>query len=378
MMSTAPRERPTGTRVVIKLARRATVAALFLCAALLGTIGGVLFAYGGDLPEISALDNYRPNTITRLLASNGDVIGEFATERRVVIGYDDIAPVLRQAIMATEDADFEQHFGVSISRIAMTAAKDVVTGQRAGASTITQQLARNLFLQASYMRGGVYERSLERKIREAILAVQLERRFTKREIFALYANQVPLHGAYGVEAGARMYFNKSAKDVTLDEAATIAAIIQTPARLSPFVNPERTLARRNNYVLPRMAEEGFVTRQAADEAAQKPIAVRAQGAAAERSMAAYFVEDIRKNLEQRFGAAALYETGLQVQTTLDVELQQAAERAVDRGLRRLDKRRGVYRKPRQTVSAANATPETYANARWSRTIAAGDIVPAVV
>ena len=377
MMSTAHGERPTGTRVVIKLARRATVAALFLCAALLGTIGGVLFAYGGDLPEISALDNYRPNTITRLLASNGDVIGEFATERRVVIGYDDIAPVLRHAIMATEDADFEQHFGLSISRIAMTAVKDVITGQRAGASTITQQLARNLFLQASYMRGGIYERSLERKIREAILAVQLERRFTKREIFALYANQVPLHGAYGVEAGARMYFNKSAKDVTLEEAATLAAIIQTPARLSPFVNPERTLARRNNYVLPRMAEEGFVTRQAAEEAARKPLVLREQSTA-ERSFAAYFVEDIRKTLEQRFGAAALYETGLQVQTTLDVGLQRAAERAVDRGLRRVDKRRGVYRKPRQTVRTANATPETYTNARWSRTIAAGDIVPAVV
>jgi penicillin-binding protein 1A len=261
-------ERPSGTRIVIRLAKRAIVALLFLTAASLGTVGGVLFAYGNDLPEITALDDYRPNTITRLLASNGDVIGEFATERRVVIGYDDMAPVLRQAIMATEDADFEQHFGLSISRIAMTAVKDVLTGQRAGASTITQQLARNLFLQATYMRGGIYERSLERKIREAILAVQLERRFTKREIFALYANQVPLHGAYGVEAGARMYFNKSAKDVTLDEAATLAAIIQTPARLSPFVNPERTLARRNNYVLPRMAEEGFITRQAAEEAAK--------------------------------------------------------------------------------------------------------------
>ena len=303
------------------------------------------------------------------------MIGEFATERRVVIGYDDMAPVLRQAIMATEDADFEQHFGLSISRIAMTAVKDVVTGQRAGASTITQQLARNLFLQATYMRGGVYERSLERKIREAILAVQLERRFTKREIFALYANQVPLHGAYGVEAGARMYFNKSAKDVTLDEAATIAAIIQTPARLSPFVNPERTLARRNNYVLPRMAEEGFVTRQAAAEAAEKPIVLRGQPTA-ERSFAAYFVEDIRKNLEQRFGAAALYETGLQVQTTLDVELQRAAERAVDRGLRRVDKRRERLpqaapdrarpptRRPRPTRRRAGRQP-----------IAAGDIVP---
>jgi penicillin-binding protein 1A len=370
-------ERPTGTRVVIRLATRAIVALLFLTSALLGTVGGVLFAYGDDLPEISALDDYRPNTITRILASNGEVIGEFATERRVVIGYDDMAPVLRQAIMATEDADFEQHFGLSISRILMTAVKDVLTGQRAGASTITQQLARNLFLQATYMRGGVYERSLERKIREAILAVQLERRFTKREIFALYANQVPLHGAYGVEAGARMYFNKSAKDVTLDEAATIAAVIQTPARLSPFVNPERTLSRRNNYVLRRMAEEGFVTARAAEEAARKPIVLRGQ-ASAERSFAAYFVEDIRKNLEQRFGAAALYETGLQVQTTLDVELQRAAEQAVDRGIRRIDKRRSSYRKPKQTVAAANATPDTYNSPRWRQAIAAGDIVPAVV
>jgi penicillin-binding protein 1A len=375
-------ERPTGTRVVIRLATRAMVALLFLVAALAGTVGGVLFAYGADLPEITALDDYRPNTITRILASNGDVIGEFATERRVVIGYDDMAPVLRQAIMATEDADFEQHFGLSFSRILMTAVKDVLTGQRAGASTITQQLARNLFLQAEYMRGGVYVRSgregLERKVKEALLALQIERRYTKREIFALYANQVPLHGAYGVEAGSRMYFNKSAKDLTLDEAATIAAVIQTPARLSPLVNPDRTLARRNNYVLPRMAEEGFVTREAAEAAAKKPIVLRGQPAADERAFAAYFVEDIRKNLEQRFGAAALYETGLQVQTTLDVELQRAAERAVDRGLRRLDKRRSGYRKPKLNVTAAKATPETYSSPRWRQAIAPGDVVPAVV
>jgi penicillin-binding protein 1A len=374
-------DRPTGTRIVIKLATRAIVAMLFLTSAVLGTVGGVLFAYGDDLPEISALDDYRPNTITRILASNGEVIGEFATERRVVIGYDDMAPVLRQAIMASEDADFEQHFGLSVSRILMTAAKDVVTGQRAGASTITQQLARNLFLQAQYMRGGVFARTgregLERKIKEALLALQIERRYTKREVFAFYANQVPLHGAYGVEAGARMYFNKSAKDVTLDEAATIAAVIQTPARLSPFVNPDRTLARRNNYVLPRMAEEGFITWQAAEEAKKRPIVLRGQPTT-ERAFAAYFVEDIRKSLEQRFGAAALYETGLQVQTTLDVELQRAAEQAVERGLRRIDKRRSGYRKTKQTVAAANATPETYTSPRWRQAVAAGDIVPAVV
>src|SRR5688572_24196169 len=370
-------ERPTGTRIVIRLATRAVVALLFLTAALLGTVGGVLFAYGADLPEISALDDYRPNTITRILASNGEVIGEFATERRVVIGYDDMAPVLRQAIMATEDADFEQHFGLSFSRILMTAVKDVATGQRAGASTITQQLARNLFLQATYMKGGVYERSLERKIREAILAVQLERRYTKHEILTLYANQVPLHGAYGVEAGARMYFDKAAKDLTLEEAATIAAIIQTPARLSPFVNPERTLARRNNYVLPRMVEEGFITKEQAADAASRPLVLVGQPTP-DRSIAPYFVEDIRKVLEQKYGADALYQTGLRVQTTLDVDLQEAANAAVDRGLRVIDKRKNGFRKPARNIVAEGRTVETFNMERWSQPILAGDIVPALV
>ena len=143
-----------------------------MVAALLGTLSGVLFAYADDLPEISALDDYQPNTITRLLARDGQVIGEFATERRVVIGYDDMAPVLRQAIIATEDADFEQHFGLSVSRILVTASRTCSTGQRLGASTITQQLARNLFL-SEYIRRRLRAhglRGFERKVKEAIVA----------------------------------------------------------------------------------------------------------------------------------------------------------------------------------------------------------------
>ncbi|HEY6508613.1 MAG TPA: transglycosylase domain-containing protein, partial [Vicinamibacterales bacterium] len=340
------------------LARRLSVAFLFLLVAGLGAVGGVLLAYSDDLPEISALDNYRPNTITRLLDANGELIGEFATERRVVVRYDEIAPVLRYAILATEDADFEQHFGLSMSRIFMTVVKDVITGQRAGASTITQQLARNLFLQGRYMRGGVYERSLERKIQEAILAIQLEKRYTKAEIFAFYANQVPLHGAYGVESGARLYFNKSARSVTVAEAATLAAIIQTPARLSPFVNPTRTRARRNNYVLPRMVEEGFITAAQARAAMDEPVATNTQRG--ERAQAAYFVEEVRQQLEERFGAAAIYETGLQVTTTLDAGWQREAETALGRGLRRIDKRRGRYRRPTRNL---NQQPEAGPPAR---------------
>src|SRR5688500_25518 len=187
--------RPSGTKRVVRVGLQASLVILFVVAALLGTLSGVLFAYASDLPQISALDNYHPNTITRLLAMDGQVIGDFATERRVVIGYDDMAPALRQAIIASEDADFEQHFGLSASRILITAFRDIVYGQRFGASTITQQLARLLFLQ-EYMRGGVFQRSgisgAERKIKEMIVAIQIEKRFTKAEILTLYANQINL------------------------------------------------------------------------------------------------------------------------------------------------------------------------------------------
>ena len=364
-------------RVVIQIARRAVLVALFALAALLGTVSGVLFAYADDLPEISALDSYEPNTITRLFARDEQVIGEFATERRVVIAYDDLAPALRQAILASEDADFEQHFGLSMSRIFITALKDVAYGQRAGASTITQQVARMLFL-SDYMRGGVFERSFERKIKEAIVAVQLEKRYTKREIFTFYANHVTMgHGAYGVEAGAQLYFEKSARDVTLEEAATLAAIVQTPARLSPFVNPDSTLARRNNYVLQRMSDEGFISPEEAKDAAARPIVLRGQPTP-DRSIAPYFAEEIRKSLEQRYGADALYQAGLLVRTTLDAELQEAANRAVDAGLRRIDKRRSGYRRPGRNVVADGQAVDRFTTPRWAQPMRTGDIVPAVV
>ena len=316
------------------------------------------------------------------MAADGQQIGEFATERRVVIGYEDMAPVLRQAIMASEDAGFESHFGISPQRLIVTTIRDLASGRRLrGASTITQQVARMLFLQ-EYMRGGVFARSgtqgLERKIKEAILAFQLEKRYTKREIFAFYANHVTMgHGAYGVEAAAQMYFDKSAKDLSVEEAATIAAIIQTPSRLSPFVNPDQTLARRNNYVLPRMAAEGFITAEEAAEAARRPLVVQGQPTPT-GSVAPYFVEEIRKVIEHKYGADALYQTGLRVQTTLDVALQEAANVALDRGLRRLDKRRSGYRKPARNVIAEGKDLATFRHERWTVPILAGDILPAVV
>ncbi len=354
--------------VVIRVARRAGLVALFFVAAAFGIVSGILFAYAGDLPQIEALDDYTPNTITRVYAADGQVIGEFATERRVVVKYDDIAPALRQAIISAEDADFDRHFGISISRIVITAAEDIAKRRLAGASTLTQQLARKLFL--------TDEKTWERKIKEALLAIQIERRYTKREIFTLYCNQIYFgHGAYGVEAASRLYFAKRSKDLSLQESALVAGIIQTPERQSPFVDMRRAL-RRRNYVLQRMAEEGYVTKAAAARAAETPIELRGQPTQ-EESIAPYFVEEVRKYLERHYGAKQLYENGLSVYTSLDPRLQVAAARALDAGLRRLDKRRG-FRKPQRNLLAEGRSLDQYPDERWDRPIAAGQIVPAVV
>ena len=358
---------------VIKVVRSAGIAALFIVAAMLGILSGVLFAYAGDLPQVSALDDYTPSTITRVLASNGQVVGEFATQRRVVVGYDDINPVLRQAIIATEDAEFDRHFGVNIWRIAVAALTDIVERRRAqGASTLTQQLARNLKEQF----GLTNEKSFERKIRETILAIQIEKRYTKKEIFTIYCNQMYLgHGAYGVEAASRLYFDKSNKQLSLPEAALIAGIFQTPERQSPFVDMKRATQRRN-VVLQRMADERYITQAQADAAKQQPIVTR--GAPNQPpGIAPFFVEEVRKHLERQYGAKVLYESGLSVTTTLDSRLQEIANRSLEHGLRAYDKRHG-WRRPTRNVLDERHTIEGFKDDRWNRPIASGDVVPAVV
>jgi len=358
---------------VIKVVRSAGIAALFIIAAMLGILSGVLFAYAGDLPQVSALDDYTPSTITRVLASNGQVVGEFATQRRVIVGYDDINPVLRQAIIATEDAEFDRHFGVNIWRIAVAALTDIVERRRAqGASTLTQQLARNLKEQF----GLTNEKSFERKIRETILAIQIEKRYTKKEIFTIYCNQMYLgHGAYGVEAASRLYFDKSNKQLSLPEAALIAGIFQTPERQSPFVDMKRASQRRN-VVLQRMADEHYITQTQADAAKQQPILTR--GAPNQPpGIAPFFVEEVRKHLERQYGAKVLYENGLSVTTTLDSRLQEIANRSLEHGLRAYDKRHG-WRRPTRNVVDERHTIEAFKDDRWTRPIAPGDVVPAVV
>src|SRR5262245_31943055 len=358
--------------VVIRIARNATIVALFMAAAMLGEMSGVLFAYAGDLPQISSLDNSTPSTITRVYASNGQVIGEFATQRRVIVGYDDINPVLRNAIIATEDADFDKHFGLNVWRIFAAAAVDIAKRRREqGASTLTQQVARNLD-----QFGLTKQKLIERKIREIVLAVRIEKRYTKKEIFTIYWNQMYLgHGAYGVEAASKLYFNKSNKDLTLEEAALIAGIFQLPERQSPFIDSKRATQRRN-VVLQRMADEGYITQQQADAAKQKPIVTRGQPNQPP-GIAPFFVEEVRKHLERNYGAKELYESGLAVTTTLDATLQEIANKSLEHGLRVYDKRHG-WRKPTRNVLDEGKAIETFKEDRWNRPIAVGDVVPAVV
>jgi len=264
-------------RYVVRFARQAVIAALFIVAALLGTLGGVVFAYSDDLPIISRLDDYSPHTITRVLGLDGSVVGEFAVERRNVITYAQIPENLRNAIVSAEDADFFEHAGFSMSRMVLALVRDRASRKRTpGGSTITQQLARNLF--ANEIGFTIGDRSPERKLKELLVALQIEKRYTKQEIFTFYCNQIYWgHGAYGVAAAAQVYFGKDLKDLTLEEAALIAGIIQSNVRQSPFVNMDAAL-RRRNYAIERMADEGYISRDAAEAAKAKPIVTRTEPA----------------------------------------------------------------------------------------------------
>jgi penicillin-binding protein 1A len=353
----------------VSFARRAGIVALFLLAAGLGIASGVLFAYAGDLPRISALDDYAPSTISRVYGARGEVVGEFAIERREVVSYEQISPFLEQAILSAEDDGFYQHVGLSIPRIIVTLIKDIVQRRMHGASTLTQQLTRKLFL--------TDDKTPERKIKEAILAIQIEKRYTKREIFTLYCNQMYFgHGVYGVEAASRLYFGKAAKDVSIEEAALIAGILQGNVRQSPYVNRDAAM-RRRNYTLGRMADVGYITTAQAEELKKKPIVVRPDPPGQASSAAPYFLEEVRRELESRYGAKQLYENGLSIQTAIDLRLQEAASQALNEGLRRIDKRRG-FRKPKRNAIAEGHSIETFRQPRWERPMSAGQIVPAVV
>jgi len=342
---------------------------LVVCAIALGAAAGLLFVYSSDLPEIHALETYRPIVETQLYADDGQSIGTFALQRRILLTYDQIPPVLKSAIITTEDQHFEEHWGVDFPRVIEAAWRDVTSRRAAeGASTLTMQLAGGLFLDRS-------DRSLHRKVQETILALQIERHYTKEQIFAMYCNQIYLGaGNYGFEAASEYYFSKPVGQLTLAEAATLAAIIRGPI-YSPITHPERARVRRN-LVLYLMAHDGKLS-QADSQAAQKePLGLHI--ASLRDDLAPYFVEETRQYLEHAYGTAAVHEQGLRVYTTLNVAMQRAADHAVRDGLHAYDRRHGWRGNLPNILRDHLATMEKYQNDDWRTNIQKGDYVTGLV
>jgi penicillin-binding protein 1A len=287
------------------------------------------------LPDINLLKSYQPSLITTLYADDDTPVAQFFVERRVLIPLDKIPATLKQATLAVEDARFYSHEGIDFVGIARAAWSNVQAGEVVeGASTITQQVAKMLFL--------THRKTFERKVREMLLAMRMERLLSKDEILEIYLNQTYYgHGAYGVEAASNVYFGKSVGDLTLDEATLIAGLPKAPTTYSPYNAPDRAV-RRRTHVLRRMVESGHITPEQERQAQAAPLRLRPRQETIVK--APYFIEHVRRYLEEQYGNTLLYRGGLKVYTTLDLSLQEAAETVLRKGLLRDDQRRG-YRGP---------------------------------
>jgi penicillin-binding protein 1A len=332
-------------------------------------VGGATVGYGlkFDLPDVEALDHYTPPLNTRVLAKDGAVIGSFGEQRRTLLAQQEIPKVFEQALIAVEDAHFYDHGGIDLKGIARAAWHDLTTlSFEQGASTITQQLSRNLFLS--------HDKTAKRKVQEMLLAMEIERRYSKEEILRLYCNQVYMgHGRYGLEAASQFYFGKHAAELTLPEAALLAGVVQRPEGLSPFRNATAAV-RRRNFVLERMVDEKVLTQAQADEAKKAPLVLTSRRETAD--VAPYFVEEIRRALQAKYGDEGIYQGGLEIRTGLDVDLQRLANAAVDQGLRELDKRQGW--RGRIDRVPAGTEPAGWASASWRDGVAEGGVYDAVV
>lgn len=341
-------------RIKIKKADRAVLVKslfltfMFFSACILGALFGAYFAVRQNLPDIAGLETFAPNLITTVYSDEGEAIKDFAIERRIEVPYEQIPDPLKKAIIATEDPRFYSHRGIDFWGI-LRAFKENLKLKRGlrrfeGGSTITQQLARLLFLYP--------QQTVERKLKEWFLSLRIEKRYSKERILEMYCNQFYLgHGVYGVETASNLFFGKTVSDLALEEAAMIAGIFRGPSVYSPYTNHDLTL-RRRNHVLSRMAEEGFITRQEAEEARQIPMKVLPLRRGA-LEFGAYFFEEVRKYIERKYGSDALYRAGLKVHTTLNPKLQKHAEDALFARLREMDKMHG-WRKDKKNILETGA------------------------
>ena len=295
----------------------------------------VFWTYGRDLPDYRQLAQYEPDVVSRIYAGNGALLEEFATQKRLFVPTQAMPPQLINAFLSAEDKGFYEHFGVdlkALSRAVLTNIINYGTGRRPiGASTISQQIAKNFLL--------TNEVSIDRKIKEAILAIRMERAFSKTQLLALYLNEIYLGlSSYGVAAASLNYFDKALDQLELHEMAYLAALPKAPGNYHPYRKTKAAMARRN-WVLGQMAENGYISRERATQAQSKPLDVRPLSGF-DAASAPYFTETVRRSLADRYGTDRLYGGGLSVRTTLDPIIQEKAERALREGLEALDKRQG--------------------------------------
>ena len=341
---------------------------------LVGAFAGWIIAQFLHVPQVDLLATFEPAATTRIYAADGEQVASYALEQRVVLGLEEIPDHFKHAVVAIEDADFYKHGGVdpqAVMRAAWYSVVDRKIGSRGGASTLTQQLALNLFLKR--------ERTLGRKIKEALLALDIEKRYSKDQILTMYANQIFLgHGAYGVEAAAELYFQKSAMDLSLAEAALMAGMIPSANnKYDPIRRPENALNRRNK-VLSRMLELGFIDAAAYEEAIAQPLGVSLHRERVKSG--AYFLEMTRQEIERRYGTDALYTSGLQVHLTMDPLLQHEAERALREGLVNLEMTYLDFRRPPNVLAADGPeSVEDYKHPSWEQLeLVPGAMIRAVV
>jgi penicillin-binding protein 1A len=343
---------------------------------LIGTLIGIILVYQKGFPQIENLEDVQPNVMSVIYDDNGEPIKEFAAEKRTIIRRPDIPEILEKALVASEDNQFYTHWGINF-RGTLRAIMGVLTGQNlGGGSSITQQLARNYFLTA--------ERTFSRKFREILLAIQIEKRYSKDQILTAYCNKIYLGGGvYGVEAAARYYFGKSIKDVNIAEAALIPAIMPNPNRTyNVFLNPANCLRKRDD-ILKRMVEMDFITETQYREAVKVPLPTEPHQFD-RPEVGDYFVEEVRKRLESRFGDRQLYTGGLNIYTSLNSHMQKWAENAMSSGLRAHDKRRGwrggLKNLLRETSEAGTPTDlQSHKLASWERlTVEKDSVVEGIV
>src|SRR5438876_3260427 len=349
--------------------RRFWFPAVILLALAAGGLTGIIAAYqlnySQAASEVAALATYRPSLVTRIYADDGKtVIGEFALEKRIPLKYDEIPPVVKNSILAVEDARFYDHMGIDPVRIIGAAWNDLTRRKVEGGSTLTQQLAKDLFL--------TREQTLKRKMNEWMLALQIERYYTKNQIMELYVNHIFLGAnAYGFEAASETYFGKQAKDLTIEEAALLAGIPKAPGEYSPTANALKAKERRD-LVLDLMARNGFATGSEVEAAKAKPIQL-ADSAYYQPPQALapefdYPVEYIRQDLEDRF-TTRVAQTGLSVYSTINVAAQKKAYEVVRAGLRRYDKSHSGWRSAYEAIPTSSSsgvpTPQELASYKYS-------------